>query len=251
MCGTGTISWSAAPCGTGFSGDSSRPVDTSHLDVPLTWHIAIDGRRVAEVQSRPRRADEPVHSRHLRTHVLATPWRDLPRLDKGSGRYNVGSTVALSRPLLALSAPNISDPEQWKPTTLTAAERRTLLAAFRRQVPQLRQCDEPEQGGRLVEYEDRDVLVRGTYRDRSGRVIAGAELNEEKSGCYYYDDELFYDYWFVLERDGSIRIFGEEMEPVEAADMDGDGRSEWLFIKHPACGYGYRLYVDGFTKEIN
>lgn len=230
---------------------SGRPSSTDHLDVPFTWHIAIDGRHVGVVQSRPRRPDEPDHPRHAYTQVLTTPARGVPRLDKGTGEYNYGGAMALSRPLLAISAPNVSDPERWKPAKLDAGERRTLLAAFRRQVPQLRQCDEPEQGGRLIDYEDKDVLVHSSYRDRNGRVIASAELDEEKSGCYYYDDELFYDYWFVLEPDGSIRVFGELMEPVEAVDMDGDGRSEWLFIKHPACGSGYRLYVDGLTKEIN
>ena len=152
---------------------------------------------------------------------------------------------------MLVSAPNFKDPEGWKPTKLTNVEKAAAIRNFRIQLPSLEQCDKPEeQPIHLVPYRDDEVILVKAYRSRSGEVLFGQRLDDKRSNCWFFDDEHFFDYWFVMDAGQRIRSLGSEMIPIDAVDLDDDGHSEWVF--QTARGEdedGYALYFVDFTQR--
>jgi hypothetical protein len=235
-----------------FIKDSSgwKPINGSlYPSVRMAWHVAFDGRDLGTIQTQTPEGGIPAYGDRRGTLSIVTPVEDVPRVKRDERRIPTYVGTLQSQPLLAVSRPNTSDPDQWKPTQLTASERRRVLRKFRPVVPKMRLCDGAENQIALVKYKDREVEIIHAYRAKDGRVIAGAQL-PDRTGCQMYEDSVFYSYWYVLETDGTIRLFGDEMTPIDAADLDGDGESEWVFKGWKGCATGYRLYSSRF-REIN
>ena len=61
-------------------------------------------------------------------------------------------------------------------------------------------------------------------------------------------------YWFYFENPLSVQLLGQGIVPIEAADFDHDGKTEWVFLysdlKNPdANSNGYVLFYDNFKKS--
>jgi len=161
--------------------------------------------------------------------------------------------VATFRPLLAVSSVNVKDPDGWRhDNEMTAAQRHLVIREFRKLVPRRHQCDQPETPpARNVAYRDDDVVITDAYRSADGRRVVGQTLNATRLDCNFFDDETQYDYWLLLNPDGSVRLLGHNMALVGAADVDGDGQSELVF--HVAQGDdfdGYTLFYDHLAKQL-
>jgi hypothetical protein len=215
----------------------------------MTWHVAFDGRELGTIEAQPPEGGIVRDGDLRNTLSIVTPVQEIPRVKRDKRRIPTYIGVLQSQPLVAVSAPLTRDPDRWKRTQLSKRERGMVLGEFRKLVPKMRLCDEPENQIGLVEYPDKEVEVQ-SYRAKDGRVIAGAQI-PDKTGCGMYEDEAFYSYWYVLETDGSMRLFGDEMTPIDAADLDGDGESEWIFKGYKGCATGYRMYTGNFRNEIN
>jgi hypothetical protein len=236
-----------------FVKDSSgwKPLDrTMYPPGEMTWHVAFDGRALGTIQTQIPEGGIPAYGDLRNTLSLVTPVEKIPRVRRDKRRIPTYVGVFQSQPLVAISQPNARDPDRWKPTQLSASERRMVMREFRPLVPKLRLCDGAENQVGLVDYKDGEVEIVHAYRAKDGRVVAGAQL-PDRTGCQMYEDEVFYSYWYVLETDGTIRLFGDEMTPIDAADLDGDGESEWVFKGYKGCATGYRLYTNRFRTEVN
>jgi hypothetical protein len=139
----------------------------------------------------------------------------------------------------------------WKPTTLSLNEKTVAINALRRVVPKMPQCNEPEGKEKMIPYADYDIIFVKAYRSASDEVLLGERLNGTRSICGFFDDEHFFDYWFVLTGKAT-RLIGHQMQPLEAADLDNRGRSEWVF--HSLSGEddeGYELFYGAFSKHAH
>jgi hypothetical protein len=215
----------------------------------MTWHLALDGREVGMVETRAdTHSSEGGYTRYAQP--ITEPAK-APRIPVAEGRFWYHPWKVTVRPLLALSAPNAKDPDGWKPAQLGAVELQRLRAEFRKVVPGRRQCDQPETPPiRVARYGDGEIHLIAAYRARDGRVVAGEELTASKADCGFFDDEFSYSYWFLMQADGAATLMGSQMQPLEAADVDGDGVSEWLF--HMSSGEqhdGYVLFHDRLTQK--
>ena len=223
--------------------DASR-----HYPASVDWTVVYRGRDIGHVTSHDPGA---LHwYADVGTQILSTPATDVPVVRDGAGNFSDADTHARRRPLLLVSAPNAGDPQRWKPTLLTRAERVKAATALRMRVPRSDRCAAPEQGPvRAVPYGNDSIQVLRAYRDKDGEVLFGERLVDPRANCDYFDDPTFMDYWFVMHRQGPVRYLGRQMRPMEAADVDHDGTSAWMFFtSRGEDRNGYELFYDDFDK---
>jgi hypothetical protein len=215
----------------------------------VTWTVVFDGRSLGAITSGSARRFD--YYGDIGTLNITTPPASIPHIDSGADAFRYIDRPAQTRPLVLVSAANYRDPEHWKPTQLTAAERPAAIRAFRAQVPSSEQCDAPEQGPvHKISYQDHQVALLKAYRSRTGEVLFGEQLNDKRSNCDFFDDKTFFDYWFVMDAQQHIRLLGSGMAPMDAADLDADGRSEWMFLTNRGEDEnGYLLFYDDFGKS--
>jgi hypothetical protein len=156
-----------------------------------------------------------------------------------------------AKPLLLVSAPNYQEPAGWKSSALTKSERRLATAAFRRKVSATERCKAPEeQPIQRLAYDDDKIAIIGIYRSSTGELLVGEQLRDPQANCGFFNDEHYFNYWFVIRDRRWIRYLDSNMTPVVAADLDGSGQSAWIFVT--ARGedeHGYELFYDDFERR--
>lgn len=232
----------------GWVGNGSGPAGFETPD-RMTWHLALDGREIGSLDTR---AD--IHNQESGYTTLAQTVSEpakAPRIPVAEGRFWYHPWKVRVRPLLAVSAPNVKDPDRWKSAQLGAAELRRLRAEFRKSVPGRNECEQPETAPiHVSRYTDDEIHLIAAYRARDGRIVAGAQLAASKADCGFFDDPFYFSYWYLMETDGTTVMLGTEMQPLEAADLDGDGVSEWLFHTHSGEQHdGYVLFHDRLKQK--
>ena len=218
----------------------------------VEWMIVFDGRTLGRLTSRnPGRLNWYAD---IGTHVLTTRTAPVDRAGASDFTYGSGDEAKI-RPLVLISgasdsAPRQWDPQGWKPSPLSADEWRRAIAAFRGKVANSERCEAPEQEPvHRVRYSDNAVVVVKSYRDNTGEVLFGLRLKDPKANCDFFDDETFFDYWFVMDRQ-RIRYLDSQMTPIDAADLDHGGRSAWLFFtSRNEDNDGYEIFYDDFKKK--
>jgi hypothetical protein len=219
----------------------------------VQWTVIFDGRTVGRITSQnPSKLNWYAD---IGTHVLTT--KAAPTIHAGADDFNYGSEIrAKIRPLVLISGAAASatsqwDPQSWKPSLLSSDERRMAIAALRSKVANSERCNAPEQEPiHRVSYPDSAVDVVKSYRDNVGNLLFGVRLKDPKANCDFFDDETFFDYWFVMDRQRGVRYLDSQMTPVDAVDLDQSGRSEWLFFtSRHEDNDGYEIFYDDFGKK--
>ncbi len=237
------------PLRTDFNTPETLAESGRYYPLTLNWTVVFDGKQIGAITSQN---PGPLHwYGDVGTQTITTAQNLIPRIMIGVSEFSHFDNPAKSRPLVLVSAPNFKDPEGWKPTTLSPVEKALAIKNFRKRFPSLEQCDRPEeQPIHMVPYADNEIVFIKAYRSRGGEVVFGQQLDEERSNCGFFDDEHFFDYWFVLDEHQQIRLLGSQMSPIDAVDLDDTGRSEWIF--QTARGEdedGYTLFYDDFGKK--
>lgn len=237
------------PMDSGFGSRKALAEANNHYPDKVDWTVVFDGKSIGHISSRN---PGPLHwYADIGTQIITTAPRAIPTISVRASDFAYTSGPAQTRPLLLVSEPNFRDPEHWKPTTLSATERQIAVQALRKQVPEMPQCQQPEQQPvTMLPYSDGEIITIKAYRSANDELIFGVRLDGARSICNWFDDQHFYDYWYVLSRPHGLRLLGHRMMPMEAADLDNGGTSEWVF--HSLRGEdqeGYELYYDEFAKQ--
>jgi hypothetical protein len=217
----------------------------------VKWTVVFDGRQIGTIQSRA-----SLHPAYLGGDVgieaITTDQASVPRVSLGASSFDYSGNRARTRPLLLVSTPHFEDPDHWKPTTLSAGERRIAIEHFRGKIPSLEQCDQPEeQPIHLVPYSDDEIVFIKAYRSKTGRVLLGQRLDDRRSNCGFFDDPVFFDYWFVL-KGTAVQFLDTQMAPMDAADLARTGSSVWVFqTSRGEDRDGYELFYDDFSKKVS
>jgi hypothetical protein len=217
----------------------------------VRWTVVFDGKRIGTIRSRsPGRLNE---YGDVGTQIITTKATSIPRISAGASTFSYTGLKARTRPLVLVSSANFKDPDDWKPTTLSAAERSLAIKDFRKRFPSLEQCDKPEEKPiHMVPYSDDEILFIKAYRSKNGEVIFGQRLDQTRSNCGFWDDDHFFDYWSVLKTNQDVRLLGSQMTPMDAADLDRSGKSEWIFqTSRGEDEDGYELFYDDFSKKAS
>lgn len=218
---------------------------------PVNWTVVFDGRAIGAIESRasPSRAyiggDVGIETITSRPSVI-------PHVSVGASRFDYTGNKARNRPLLLISTSHVRDPDHWKPAALSVDERKIAIDAFRRKVPSLEQCDQPEEEPiHIVPYSDGEVIFIQGYRSKSGELLVGERLDDTRSNCGFFDDPVFFDYWFAL-RGQTARFLDTQMVPMDAADLADTGSSVWVFqTSRGEDEDGYELFYEDFSKKVS
>jgi hypothetical protein len=217
----------------------------------VNWTVVFDGKQIGTITSKsPGRLQA---YGDVGTQMITTKATSIPRISAGASSFSYTGFRARTRPLLLVSVPNFKDPDDWKPTTLSAPEKSLAIKDFRIRFPSMPQCDQPEeQPIHLVPYSDDEILFIKAYRSKNGELIFGERLDQTRSKCGFFDDEDFFDYWFVLTTNQDLRLLDSQMTPMDAADLDNSGKSEWIFqTSRGEDEDGYELFYDDFSKKAS
>jgi hypothetical protein len=199
----------------------------------LSWTLAIDGRRVGTVQSyRP----EEFFYRHDVGIQLLTSSQKFPQIHKNRKEFESWMGTPVFRPIVAVSQPNYSDPDRWKPFYLTPEIARKAYSSFRSVVGIQVDC-----GIETIRHDYSDKLIlprKKAYRSANGDILL--ELGTSHTCNPGGPREEWEDpVWFLLH-DGTARDIGRSLTLVDAGDYDGDGTSEVVF---QYAGYNRDGYV--------
>lgn len=217
---------------------------------PVKWTVVFNGRAIGKIRSQA--APYPAYfGGDVGIEPITTPPSAVPRIKLDASAFWYTDVRARNRPLLLVSAPHARDPDHWQPAVLSVAEEQLLIAAFREKVPRLEHCDQPEEEPiHQLQYSNAEIIFIKAYRSKSGEVLVGARLDDRRSNCEFFDDPVFFDYWFVLH--GAVaRFLDTQMVPMDAADLAATGSSVWVFqTSRGEDDDGYELFYDDFSKEV-
>jgi len=221
----------------------------SYFPSTVNWTVVFSGKNLGTIASQ--NSGPPKGYGDVGTQTITTKPTEIPQIKIGASDFFYGDSKVHTRPLLLVSALNFKDPDAWKPTTLSVAEKTLAVKEFRKMFPKMEQCEEPEEEPiYMVPYVNDEILFLKAYRSKSGEVLYGQRLDGRRSKCGFFDDKTFFDYWFVLGANQRIRLLDSQMTPMDAADLDNTGKSAWVF--HTSRGEdwdGYELFYDDFSKR--
>jgi len=215
----------------------------------VNWTVVFSGKSIGAIASK--NSGPPMGYGDVGTQTITTQLTDIPLVETGAADFYYGDSKVRTRPLLLVSASNFKDPDGWKPTILSPVERKLAIKSFRKKFLKMEQCKEREEEPiYMISYRDDEILFLKAYRSKSGEVLYGQRLDGTRSKCGFFDDENFFDYWFVLDVNQRIRLLDSQMTPMDAADLDNTGKSAWVF--HTSRGEdwdGYELFYEDFSKR--
>lgn len=237
--------WAAMPLGIYTPGDLSGV--TKDYPRKLDWTVVFDGKSIGNITSQ---SPEPLPSYgDIGIQKITSDPKQNPHISTGASSFIYSPGKVRTRPVLLVTAPNFKDPDGWNLSTLTANEKATVVNEFRKLHLKMESCDSNAETPELIDYSDKDLIVIKTYRSNKDEILLGLKLDSSHTTCDNYDDKNFYDYWFVMNREGLIKQLGNQMMPLDAADLGADGHSEWVFqTSRPEDEDGYKLFYDDFSK---
>jgi hypothetical protein len=222
----------------------------------VAWHV-IDGGKVVGAL-RTAGSAGCCGGPHAFAQLLDSSYSYAPNTLGNPGFYGYYGFSTNIRPLLVINRKeSVKDPDQWVEVTLSVGEKKKVMAEIRRRYPLLDICDLNDGGSKtFVAYADSEVDILRAFRDVSKRVIVGLQFDQqarERSKCGDSESEQgLDDMWLLMRTDGTALDLGSRMFPVGAADLDGDGKSEWVFkISNGGRGDGYALFSDNFSKRTS
>jgi len=171
-----------------------------------------------------------------------------PTIGKPSTDFGGFLGEPVYRPLVAITEPNYSDLEDWKPTQLSTATTAAVRKAFRSRFPKVTNCSQQDiEHTKPWPYTDSNMVVNKAYSSNRHWLIA--EIKLSRSRCDGWADAAFSSQWFVITPERRVRFLGSNMWLVDAGDYDNDGNSELVFSIDDYNRGGYKLFYDDFSRS--
>lgn len=211
-----------------------------------TWTIALDGKNLGQIHTtRPPDWEGGSHIGLLqpdpreKLNPIPSPPEEFPYFFCGG----------YDRPIVVVSKPNFTDPDQWKAADVPEDVVRRLIPFFRKEVASIPlSCVDESTDNPHGPYADSLIQVRKSYVSAAGARLVQLALPDSAAPQCDVDEEWDAPRWFYV-RGETIRVLGASLYLIDAGDYDGDGHSEAVFL-HDAYNYnGYVLFYDGFRKQ--
>ncbi len=216
--------------------DCSRPM-VARPDREAVWTISSEGQNLGQVRSRIT-AEFDLNAALGRQMLVAQT--SLPALR--SAHYGGGDEPAF-RPLVATSRNYVSDPDEWKPSSVSSDIGTAVRKAFRAEYPQAHNCT----SGQSYAYRDSDITISGAYGSKFYWHLV--EVNLEACANTEDGDKALHSQWFAVNGANEAEYIGEGIELVGSGDYDNDGSSELVFSITRENRSGYELFYDDFSKR--
>jgi hypothetical protein len=159
-----------------------------------------------------------------------------PKVLAGAADFSTWMGTPRFRLLVAVSAPNYRDPDDWTPFDATTAARAQAIAMFRRQIALDVNC-----GGKTTRaYPDSAIQTVGRpQQSRTGDVLIAMRPDPRLDRCEGPAGDEWQSVWFLTEG-GKFRWIGNALTMLDIGDYNGAGASEVLFQYdgYDTDGYG-------------
>jgi hypothetical protein len=223
--------WSAMP--DHAEGDEASKLVAKFPD-KVSWTIALHGKKLGEVSTvRPAGYGfSDVGLEQLKAG--AKP----PAIADDAATFKTWMGAAPYRPLVAVSAPNYQDPDQWAPFDPPAEFRRRAATAFKQKIALDMNCD-----GKSATraYPDSAILPYGkAYRSMSGDVLIAMRPDPRFNRCQGPPGDEWQSVWFHSSGD-NFRWIGNGLTLLDIGDYNGEGTSLVLFQHDAYNRDGYVL----------
>jgi hypothetical protein len=188
----------------------------------ISWTIALHGGKLGEVTS----ARPAVYSAYSEIGLEnLTAGAHPPKVREGAADFATWMGVPRFRPLVAVSAPNYRDPDNWTPLEESILSSAEAIAAFRRQVALDVNCNGHSTRG----YPDSAIKIVGQpLRSRTGDALIAMRPDPRLNRCEGPAGDEWQSVWF-LAKGGKFQWIGNSLNIIDIGDYNGNGAAEVLF----------------------
>jgi hypothetical protein len=209
----------------------------------VTWTIAFSGRNLGHVTAETYKTYDTYAEVGVQKIISSGP---IPTIGPRSYRYG-GETMAqdVFRPLVAISQPNVADPDDWHPDEPSVWLVDLVRGEFRKKFPKATNCRKPDGPESPWRYSNSNIKLSKAYASRKGWHLLALEMIGDR--CSRPPGEsVTLNQWYAVSPLNEVRYTGEGLWLVDAGDYDNDGKSEVLFAVDIFNRGGYELFYDDF-----
>jgi hypothetical protein len=171
-----------------------------------------------------------------------------PTVGERSADFGGMTGAVVHQPLVAVSTPNVSDPDGWKAGELTSAAQTALQQAFQDKFKDVTNCASPEAAPAAMPYTAEQINFFDVETSSRGWTLATVHL--DGYGCDGpFDDTAFAPQSYAVSPDGKAVHLGESLMRVGTGDYDADGKSEVVFAVGVYNQGGYQLRYNDFADS--
>lgn len=244
-----------------FEKDQSgwKPVRDRDLSQRITWSVVFDGKNLGTIDSEPiPRAILGNVTGPTNIHSILTPAKEIPVVGKPGGRFSGSSGKLVRRPLVVVSKPNFSDPDEWKPSAIPNGILEEVRTTFRTTFRHIRQCNA---AGEALKDDwsipASEIVVSKSYGSTKHEYIVETHVLHSKCLFNVYGGDfqsMGGNQVFFASPDHKAVLLGLQWELLDAGDYDGEGRSEVIFQVAEGKDIdieteGYVLFYDDFQHN--
>ncbi len=217
----------------------------------MSWTIASRGAELGALTSRGPAATAMISDVGIQ-EIDAD--QTVPTVGERTAEFAGWAGTDIYRPLVAVSQPNVADPDAWTARALDAGETQRLVQAFRAQFPSITNCVSPEANvPQPWAYTDADIDLThaNAIASSQGWVVANTVLANYRCDGPLGSGEAspFVTQTFAISPEGEVRLLGQGLTFVDAGDYDADGASELVFALSDYNRGGYTLFYDHLAKN--
>ncbi|MDG0816489.1 hypothetical protein [Bdellovibrio svalbardensis] len=213
-----------------------------------TWTVTFDGKNIGEVTTDNDDKTATSISR-IGLQKITSPVDKTPSIGKLSDEFSTWTDQRVYLPLVLTTGKFNNDPEKWKPAKLTKELEVDVRKQFRKNFPDVKNCEDPSSPYKDWKYTDKDLKIVKAYKNTNDLKVVGLDL-----GPYNCDGppEVAYSRaWYLIKRNGNIEYLDSGMTLVDAGDYDNDGNSELIFQVSRYNRGGYIMYTDNLTNHTD
>ncbi len=234
--------------------DESSPLKDINLILLPKWQVVFGGKDLGNIKLRdPNPSLTNKKDMNYTRDKLYVPdsQKALPIIENDSESFRGWCDVPKTRPLVLVSQPNFTDPEQWKPFSMDNSYKQKLYTPVKVAIGRFKvyYCPRGELPPEPLEYGPADLVLYKSFRSASGRELVSIGIDPKKYQCDGPREPEWSGNWFLLDGE-KIEFLGHQMELVDAGDYDHDGRSELLFWHSGYNRDGYVLMYDGLRQKV-
>jgi hypothetical protein len=235
-----SIGWQAFP--SNCPAQQCLKTVTAKFPPETHWTIAFDGKSLGTLTART--PHEFASYSHIGLQKIVANF-SVPSIGKPSTEFGAAPDQPLHGPLVAISIPNVQDPDSWKPAPLSPEFLALLSQQFRQKFPNHCHIRDP------LPYTDADVHLVKSYASNSHWVVAhlhvedAIECRDTQAGFQMPDP------WFTVSPEKSAQYLASGLSLIDAGDYDHSGDSQLLFSLSADNRCGYRLYFDNFLCSVS
>jgi len=215
----------------------------------LQWIATLDGTQLGQLHARDPGFSSKYAWTYSRDYLLKPTMPSGLRLpDNRQSSYGGWCDPPKHRPLVVTSGSRWRDPEGWKRVDMSEPGLHRAFSALRRQWSGKSWCmNGPDNKKISVRIGPAQMKLHAAYRDNENRELVAMSLDSRLYECDSEVDEGGTVHWILLG--ASPRYIGDINDLVDAADYDGDGKTEFLFWYGGYDQDGYVLFSNDFRRK--